>query len=33
MGYGKDIAANVFLTGDEEKKVNVTGISPRADIA
>lgn len=33
MGYRKDNAANVFLTGDEEKKVNVIGISPTADIA
>lgn len=34
MGYGKDNAANVFPSDDEEeKKVNVIGIPPAADMA
>lgn len=33
MGYRKLHAANVFLAGDEEKKMNVIGFSPTADIA
>lgn len=34
MGYRKDEAASVFLTGDEgKKKANVIGIPPTADMA
>lgn len=33
MGYWKLNAASVFLAGDEEKKMNVIGVSPTADMA